>query len=250
MADPAESRRAGGATTARAADGREYLRIPLSTRWVEPGDDLAPLAREHVEPVREPGDVLLVSEKVMAVALGRGIPAEQLRPGRLARLLSRAVGAPMGAVGLNVPEKMQYVVETAGAPRVIVAAIAAAVTRPLGRTGVFHRVVGGWCRDIDGMCPPYEREVIPPLAAVEARDRAEDLAADLGMGVAIIDLNDSGGRIRATARIPASELGPDESHLISALTGNPLGQRRRSTPIGLLRRLEPAHGNERAMDTS
>ena len=203
-------------------------RIAIATPWVDAGEDIAELARRHAKPHLKPGDTLFVSEKVVVISLGRAIPADELRPGPLARLLSRSVRATPIA-GLNVPEKMQLVVRNAGGPRVLLAAAAAAITRPLGVRGAFYRIVGEWCQNIDGMAPPYDHMVIPPLSEGEATAECERIRGVVGAPTAIVDINDRGGTIRALSP------GMDRDWILAALSDNPLGQGSRGTPLGLLR---------------
>jgi hypothetical protein len=221
--------------TALTVGGRRFERIAIGTHWVATGEDIGEVAERYIAAERRPGDCLLVSEKVVSVSLGKTIPAAGLRPGPLARRLSRSV-TPGPVPGLlDVPEKMQYVINTAGRPRVIVGAAAHAIARRFGIEGTFYRVVGEWCRAIDGMTPPYEDLVIPPLGAHVAQQVASELRARLEMPVGILDLHDRGGTIPAVAGDIDPEL------LLRALADNPLGQRTQATPIGLLRRLpDPA----------
>jgi hypothetical protein len=93
---------------------------------------------------------------------------------------------------------------------------------------------GPLARDLDGGRPPYEHLLFPPLGGAEATALCDDLERELGIGVgvAIVDLNDFGGTVRATSRsaLPAAELQ-------EALRDNPMGQRRKGTPVAVVRRI-------------
>jgi len=125
---------------------------------------------------------------------------------------------------------MQYVIDRCGRTRVAAAAVAAACTRPLGRHGAFYRVCGSVARDLDGARPPYEEVLIPPLPTAVAHLLCARLQAELGVGVAIVDINDFGGSVRATSSrsLPAD-------HLLGVLADNPLRQRLTGTPFGVVR---------------
>jgi hypothetical protein len=112
------------------------------------------------------------------------------------------------------------------------AVAASAATRPLGISGIFYRVAGSVSRDVDGGRPPYEDRLIPPLPCLEAAMMCSDLEALLGVGVAIVDLNDYGGSIRAVSpkAVPAHTLA-------RILADNPLRQRLTGTPLALVRPL-------------
>lgn len=211
--------------------GERYVRQVVRTRWFTEADDLRSALLESLPPLRS-GDTVVLSEKAAVFLTGRAVPIDELQPGPLAKVLARLVKPRPGSRGLSVPEKMQFVVRSTGRPRMVVAAVASAITRPLGVRGVFYRVAGPVSRDIDGGRPPYEHLVLPPFSAAEARALCEELEAMLGAGVAIVDLNDFGGTIRAVSprAIPAEVL-------LDVLADNPLGQRATSTPFGIVRRV-------------
>lgn len=179
----------------------DYERILVRTPWLGPDDDLAEVARVAMAPICRPTDTVFVAEKLVVLLSGRAVPA-----------------------------KMQYVVEHAGAVRVVVAAAAAAATRPLGVRGVFYRLAGSLARDLDGMRPPYLDTLLPPLPAQLAVRWCERLASRLGAEVAIVDINDRGGTVRGRSlhALPAAEI-------LGALQDNPLGHCEQATPLGLLR---------------
>jgi len=220
---------ASGAWTRRDVEGRSYLRLPVRTRWLEPRDDLTAALREHL-PRLQTGDTVVVSEKVVVLLTGRSVPMAAVRPGRLARMLARCVRPQEGSRGLSVPEKMQYVLQSVGALRLLAATTISAVTRPLGVRGAFYRVAGPVARDLDGGRPPYEQLLFPPLRRSDAQVICAELGAALDVGVAIVDLNDFGGSIRAVS--PSSL---PERTLALALADNPLRQRLTGTPFGVVR---------------
>jgi hypothetical protein len=212
-------------------DGQWYRRFPIRTSWLRPGDDLTAVLRQAC-PDLCPGDTIAISEKVVVLLTFRTISSASIQVGALARLLARSVRPREGSRGISVPEKMQYVLDQVGWPRMCAAAAASAVTRPLGIRGMFYRVAGSVARDVDGGRPPYEERLIPPLPALEAAMMCADLERLLGVGVAIVDLNDYGGSIRAVSpnAVPAETLA-------RILADNPLRQRLTGTPIALVRPL-------------
>lgn len=210
--------------------GRGFQRGLVRTPWLGPGDDLSTVLRTAVDGVLARGDTVFVSEKVAVLLTGRAVPARAVRVGRLARLIARGVKPIGSSRGLSIPEKVQYVLDHTGTARVLAAVVATAVTRPLGLHGAFYRVAGSLARDLDGMRPPYESLLLPPFSVAEATSVATHLEDELGTGVAIVDINDRGGSVRATSpgALPAGTL-------FDVLADNPLGQRDQSTPVGLVR---------------
>jgi F420-0:gamma-glutamyl ligase len=219
----------GEGWTSAVVAGRRYRRLPVRTRWLTEDDELTDVLLDYL-PGRRPGDTVVVSEKVAVLLTGRSVRTDAVVPGRLARTLARSVKPRSGSRGLSVPEKMQYVAQTVGRPRLVAAALSGAVTRPFGLRGMFYRVAGPVARDLDGARPPYEQLLFPPLPVPAATALCESLADAVGVGVAIVDLNDFGGSVRAVSR---DALPPEV--LRTALADNPLRQRLTGTPIGLVR---------------
>jgi F420-0:gamma-glutamyl ligase len=209
--------------------GTDYLRLPLHTPWLTEADELVPSLKDRLR-VAQFGDTVAVSEKVVVLLTGRAVDIDTMQPGRLARLLASHIHCRTDSRGLSVPEKMEYVVRTVGAGRVIAAAVGGAVTRPLGMRGTFYRLAGSIARDIDGGRPPYENLLFPPLDTSVAQQICANLEQALGLGVGIVDLNDFGGSVRAVSAksLPAATLA-------AVLEDNPMGQRRRGTPFVIVR---------------
>lgn len=210
-------------------DGVPYQRGVVRTPWLGRENVLADALVEHLPPLDE-GDTVVVSEKVMALLLGRTVHLCEVKPGRLARFLARHVHPRNDSCGLSVPEKMQYVLDSVGVTRVLTATAAAALTRPYGLHGVFYRVAGPLARDLDGARPPYEDRLFPPLPEPLAQQVCRELEEVVDHGVAIVDLNDYGGTIRA-----ASPKAMPHHVLAKVLADNPLRQRMSSTPFAVVR---------------
>lgn len=210
-------------------DGRRYLRSPVRTRWLNEYDDLAAVLIEYGYD-RHPEDTVVVSETVSLLLTGRSLPVERFHPRWDARLLAKFVRPHHDTVGLSIPTKMQWVLDTVGRPRIYTAAAAAAVTRLFGVQGTFYRIAGDPARQIDGGCPPYQDRLLPPFHAAEAAEVCNELELKLGNGVAIADINDFGGSIRAVSKSSLPAL-----TLMRVLADNPMGQLRHGTPFVLIR---------------
>lgn len=223
--------------------GRAFERVIVHTHWFQRDEDLAATLRRYLGPWLRPGDHVIISETAVIATRGRMIPAADVRPGRLATLLARHVRPTGWGQGLSVPAKMQVAIEETGRLRILAAAAAAALTRPLGLRGVFYYIAGTGARSLDGMREgsPYEGYVIPPLRLHEARAIARELAEAVGTPVHIVDINDNGGTIRASSHPFPCRL------LLAILRDNPLGQGNRCSPIGLIRAVDgpyPLLGDE------
>jgi asparagine synthase (glutamine-hydrolysing) len=227
--------------------GRIWARLPLRSSLIKPGDDLLDAIAASLERLRgdgidvADGDILLVSEKALAISQGRSYPINEIAVSRTARVLSRYVSHEPTGVGLAHPTTMQLAIDEAGAPRIMLAAAAAAVTKPLGLRGVFYRVAGHGVNAIDGPSslnlPPYDTWATkspedPSGAALriaaDVRRRTERRVA-----VAIIDANDMAAEVLAS-------VGIDATSVLAMVADNPLGQSDEQTPFGLVRRVVPA----------
>jgi hypothetical protein len=218
----------------RSAPGRKrppfanaFAAIPVRTRLVRQGDDLAALLADAVNGIVRPGDVIALSETAVAIAQSRTIAAETIRPSRLAYALARRAGA---LATVNQPESMQLVIDAVGAPRVALAAFAHVAGRLAGRRGLFYRVLGEAIATIDGYTgtlPPFERTIV--LGPADPERVACDLATRAGTAVAIVDANDLG-----IAKVLGASPGVRRERVAAALRENPHGNGDEQTPIVVL----------------
>ncbi|WP_295788146.1 coenzyme F420-0:L-glutamate ligase [uncultured Microbacterium sp.] len=225
---------AGKALT-RTVEGTSYARIPIRTRVVMPGDDLDAFILEYAKDAVQPGDLLFVTEKIVAITQGRSYKLDSITPRKLALFLSKYVTRTPYGIGLGMPETMEMALRECGTPRILFAAAVSAVTKALGRKGDFYRIAGDKARAIDGptkgTIPPYNQAVV--LGPERPREVAVRLKALLGidLDVAVVDINDLGGNILGSTMDKAGE-----KRLVAILKDNPLGQGHESTPLGIVRR--------------
>jgi F420-0:gamma-glutamyl ligase-like protein len=224
---------AGKALTVKI-EGSSYARIPIRTRVVMPGDDLDEFVREYAGDVVRDGDLLFVTEKIVAITQGRSYQLDEIQPRRLARFLSKYVTRTSYGIGLGMPETMEMALRECGTPRILLAAAVSAVTKLFGRRGDFYRVAGYKARSIDGptahTIPPYNTAVV--LGPEKPKQVARHVQSLLGgrAEVAVVDINDIGGNI-----LGSTLDGTGERRLVSILKDNPLGQGHESTPLGIVR---------------
>lgn len=217
-------------------DGVAYQRIPIKTRVVVAGDDIVEVVTGYARDLLHDGDILFVTEKIVAITQGRSYPVDSIKPRKLAVLLSRYVTKTPTGIGLGLPETMEMALRECGTPRILLAAAVAAVTKLVGRRGDFYLIAGPKARGIDGpttgTIPPYNTQVV--LAPDRPAEVAATLRAALGkqVDVAIVDINDIGGNILGSTLTPA-----EDDLLVRVLRDNPLGQESQSTPLGIIRKL-------------
>jgi asparagine synthase (glutamine-hydrolysing) len=223
-----------------------FARIPIRSPVIGREDDLTDVLvgcldnLQHQGCKLRDGDLLVISEKALSISQGRGFPIDEIRCSRAARVLSRFVTRVPIGIGLGHPTTMQLAIDEIGLPRILLAAAAAAVTRPFGRRGVFYRVAGSRVNAIDGPShenlPPFDHwAMAAPLDSDnEVRKIAAALSARYGarIDVAVIDAND------LTAEIFAVTEGSSEVAVRALVADNPLGQSAQQTPFGLIREVK------------
>jgi F420-0:gamma-glutamyl ligase-like protein len=216
-------------------NGKVYERIPVKTHVVMPGENLVDVVKTYALPLLQPGDVLFITEKIVAVSQGRAFPVKTIRPRKLAVFLSRFVTKTRHGIGLGIPETMEMAIRECGVWRILLAAAVAAVTKPLGRKGDFYRIAGYKASSIDGptpnTIPPYNEYVV--LGPDKPNKVAKEISEEIKVPVLIVDLNDLGGKI-----LGVSDRKIDKDLYYTILRDNPLGQSREQTPIGIIRQVK------------
>ena len=214
--------------------GRWQRRV-LVTPWLEHDDDLEAIVRDTCAPHLVDGaeQFVVVTEKVVSIAADLAVDVAEIDVGGLARFLAARIRPRGDSLALAVPEKMQWVIDTVGPVRVIVAALASAITRPFRVSGAFYAIAGRNARSVDGVRGVYPETLLPPLDRGTASAWTDRFVSVLGTPTSIIDYNDRGGSIR-------SAVGVDRSLVTALVSDNPLGSRDMSTPVAVFTKLSDA----------
>lgn len=230
-------------------EGALYRRMAIQTHFVEPNTDKASLVRRYVLPLYRTGDMLFISAKVMSLCEGYFRTRDQVKPGFVARFLYRFAGhaaydenghqipdrgSPYTGTGVHEPYKMQLVIEIIGLPRLLLACLCSAVTKPFGVHGVFYKVCGHDIAGIDGFhvgsaFPEYRNLALinPPNCA----QLCDDLERDVGIPCAIMDSNDFEPILLGKCR----DFPLEDEDILRVMEQNPEGQGAEMTPLVLLR---------------
>lgn len=204
------------------------IAIPVRTRLFSPGDDALAIVRDAVHAIARSGDVIAISESAVAIAQGEFIPAEFVRPSKLAYTLSRHAGA---LATVSQPESLQLVIDDVGASKVLLAAIAQVVGRIFGVRGMFYRVLGAAITAIDGYTgslPPFERAIV--LAPREPDSFAQSVWEATGLRCAVVDANDL-----KKAKVLGASINVNRTCVEHALLHNPHGNSDEQTPLVVLK---------------
>ncbi len=221
--------------TKKYAD-RIYVRIPIKTRILQPGDDLVGIIREYAGDLLNPGDIITISESPLAITQGRAKPLSEIKPGFWANLLWHFVSKVPYGIGLRAPASMQCAIEECGVVRIIFAAAIGGLGRLLGRRGKgdFYRIAGMQAALIDAAhtspVPPYEECVIK--GPLHPEKEAARISSETGYEVAVMDINDIGG-----SWMIGGSAGIDKAMLEEVMNDNPQGQGAELTPLCLIREI-------------
>ena len=217
-----------------SADAAEFLNgdgcrvLPLRTHLLGPLDDAIEVMRTYAAELVQPGDVLTIGETPVAVIQSRYRHPSEVEPGLVARLLCR-VFHPTSSLATACG--MQTLIDVVGPTRVVVAWMGGLMMKLIGIPGGFYRLAGDQARlidDITGTTPPYDQTIV--LGPDRPERLCREAAAELGVDVAIVDVNDLG-----RVKVLAASAGCDEALLQCALKPNPAGNANQRTPLVLVR---------------
>jgi len=213
-----------------------YIRLPIKTHVITDQDDMQKVCAQYATPHLALGDMLFISERIVAISQGRAYPISDIKPSWLAKLLVKFVHKSPHGIGLGSPWTMELALREAGVVRMLAAALAAALTKPFGIRGVFYHVVGNNINAIDGPCdytlPPYNHYA--KLGPKDPDNVARGLAATLKHEVVIIDANDLGVAILGKSAPTITD-----EFCKQVFRDNPLGQTNEQTPLCIVRRAVP-----------
>lgn len=210
-----------------------YQRFPLKTHLITPDDKLSAVVKKYVLPQTQGGDIVVMSERMVAITQGRLIHEDKIQATWLAKLLIKFVKKWPKDPGFRNAKKMQLVVDIVGVPRVLLAALISALTKPLGIRGLFYIICGHQVSQIDGFAPgtipPYDHYAV--LGPEDPNKVCNDLAKKFNLKFAIVDANN----------IDVEILGMSYNFAVSgqelkmAFIDNPIGQGTEQTPLCLVR---------------
>ena len=131
-----------------------YLRHAIQTHFVEIGEDYIELVNRYVKPLYEEGDLLSISEKIIALCQKRVVYRKDMKISWLAKFLSRfAIQHNSAGIGVGEVCKMQFAINECGAWKVLWAAICAGFGKLVGKHGIFYDMVGMEVTGLDGFYP-------------------------------------------------------------------------------------------------
>lgn len=210
----------------RQGDNSQVLAVPTHLLGVL--DDVETVLRRYAVPHLQRGDILTIAESPLAVIQGRYHHPSQLQVSGLARQLCR-VFHPTSSLATACG--LQSLIDLVGPARVLMAWLLGSLLKLVGSPGGFYRLAGEQARlidDVTGSTPPYDQTIV--LGPKDSQQVVEQLAASLGHGVAVVDVNDLG-----RVKVLAASRGCDLPLLERALKPNPAGNANERTPLVIVR---------------
>lgn len=215
--------------------GNKWLRLPIKTHIITKDDGIIDVAKQYAKPYLLNNDILFISERIVAISQSRAFPINDIKPSIFAKFLVKFVHKSKYGIGLRSPFTMELAIKEAGVLRIIIGAIASAITKPFGLKGIFYKVVGKNINAIDGNCsytlpiPLYNEYV--KLAPAEPEKVAKMLKLEINHDVVIIDANDLGVSVLGKSNKDISDL-----FCKNVFKDNPLGQSAEQTPLCIVRK--------------
>ncbi len=226
-------------------DGKYYQRLAVQTHFVERGESYFDIMEKYVVPLWQEGDILSISEKIIAMCQNNVVEMQDVKPGFWAKLLARFASYGSHGLGLHQPHKMQLAINLAGLPRILWATVCSAVTKLFGKKGVFFEIAGHGIAGIDGFYPYSSFEVYKTTALLNPREPdkvCNEICDRFGIVCMIVDANDLAADIFGRC----DKLSMDWEHLHEIIRDNPAGQADELTPLILLREVSAEVAEEDA----
>ena len=123
-------------------NNKKYLRIPVKTHVIKRDDNIIDVVKKYTQEIVNEKDIVIISEKVVAITQGRAFPVKEIKPRPLARFLSKFVTKTPAGIGLGIPETMEMALRECGVIKILFAAAVSFFGKLTGRKGDFYRIAG------------------------------------------------------------------------------------------------------------
>lgn len=213
-----------------------YCRYGIQTHFIEEGEDYIELIGRYVMPLVKEGDILSISEKVIAMCQRQTVSKKEIHVGFIAKCLSRFATKTKSGIGMDEPYKLQLAIHMKGLPLVLLASIAAGIGRLFKKKGIFYRILGQEVAGIDGFYKHSAFNVYHDLAVLlpkEPQKVCECIYKAYHLPVMIVDANDISVHILGCS----SDLIEKREELSQYIEDNPAGQDDEKTPFILIRKV-------------
>jgi len=217
-------------------DGTNFKRHTIKTHFVKIGEDYLNLVNSYVLPLFQEGDVLSISEKIIALCQNKVVYKDDLKVGFWAKFLSKFASKNNHGVGVSNELKMAYCIKKAGLLKTIYAAIASAFGKIFGKRGVFYKIVGQEVAGLDGFYGNVFEEY--GNYGIENPDKPFEVCKKIenkfNIPCMLVDANDLGQELLGYS--PKMKELYTEKQMLGMIKDNPAGQGKNCTPFVLIRK--------------
>lgn len=219
----------------RKIKGKRLERYGIQTHFVEEGESYVDLVRRYVLPIYKDGDILSISEKVIAMCQENTVYMEDVKVGLFAKVLSRFGKKTKSGIGVTETHKLQLMIDMKGSVKVLLAAFAGAVGKLFGIRGLFYKILGVEAAGIDGFYEHSAFDEYHSMATLTPRHPnqvCQRIEEKTGIPAMVVDANDID--VVILGRSPSLQ-SIKESVLADYIKDNPAGQDDECTPFVLIR---------------
>ena len=172
-----------------------YLRHAIQTHFVEIGEDYIELVNRYVKPLYEEGDLLSISEKIIALCQKRVVYRKDMKISWLAKFLSRfAIQHNSAGIGVGECARCSSPSTSAGVEGPLWAAICAGFGKLVGKHGIFYDMVGMEVTGLDyflsPMCSPSTATTASVFRKILGACKRNEIYEKTGVRAMIVDAND------------------------------------------------------------
>ncbi|MFR8104174.1 MAG: coenzyme F420-0:L-glutamate ligase [Clostridia bacterium] len=211
-----------------------YKRYAIRTHYVRIGEKYLDIIEKYAKPYYKEGDILSISEKMIALCQKRVILKKNIKISKTANFLSRFVHVTPAGEAVGNPYKMQIAIMLCGKMKVIWAAILAGIGKLFHKKGIFYQILGKEVAGIDGFCGDAFQDYLEMGILIPENPKAvcEEIENKLKMKVIIVDANDL--NVEILGKSPSILY--TDTKLKQIIKDNPTGQGSQQTPILLIRK--------------
>ena len=215
--------------------GSEFERFAIQTHFINRKESYLDVIAKYVVPLYEKGDILSISEKIIAMCQDNTVEKKEVKLGFWAKFLSRFASSNNHGIAMDEPYKLQLAINLAGLPRILLASFCSAVTKLFGVKGVFYKIAGHGIDGIDGFYMNSSFDLYHDLALLNPREPSRvcnDINNAFGINCMIVDANDFEVNILGKSD---SLSGISDEFLKLLIKDNPAGQSDELTPLILIK---------------
>jgi F420-0:gamma-glutamyl ligase-like protein len=220
-------------TSTITVNGKQFNRVHIKTHFINVNEEFDPVIDKYVKKNLEQGDLLSISEKIVALSQGDVVYRDELPIGFWAKFLSKFASRNNTGIGVAEPIKMQYAIRERGLPLVIGASIIHAVYRLFGYRGKFYEIIG---QDVSGLDGFYDHiwSEYGDMGIENPKNpklKCNHILEKYGVSTMIVDANDLGCEILGKS----SDIKLSDKELKQYIIDNPAGQEKELTPFIIIR---------------